>query len=214
MRRAPLLLVAAACAAPEPAPGLPEGTGKGLLRADATPAEVETCAAPVWKPGDRFVWRRGGAHKVATRVGSAGPDGYELVDEDSKIVLRYTKELGELGQRRDGIAEATIEMAPADLRYHWPLFVGKRWEVEVLLKVPGQAPRALRLEYHVEAKEALEVPAGRFVCYRICRRSRAAGNARGLEIVAFHWYAPEVGHFVRRLENNVMLELERVERAN
>ena len=52
------------------------------------------------------------------------------------------------------------------------------------------------------------MPAGSFDCFRIWRRSQPLIEGSYLDKVSLLWYAPEVGNFVRRLEDNAVTELE------
>jgi len=184
----------------------PGDEAPGILRADATPGP-DAVTRPQWRIGDKFTFRRG-ASTISTEVVSAGPEGYRLRDLAAGVELLYDVDLAELGQDTPKEPRYRLAMAPGDPREHWPLWTGKRWEAEVALRVPGLAPRLLRLSYECDAKETLRVPAGEFECYRIWRRSRSARGDRDDETVSVHWYAPKIGHFVKRLENGVLLELE------
>lgn len=190
---------------------LARAVGPGVTEADAVPG-ADAVQRPVWRLGDRFVFRRG-AGRIATEVVGADASGYRLRDLGAGIELLYDLDLAELGQDMPKEPRYRVTMAPGDPREHWPLWSGKRWKAEVALIAPGEAPRRIALHYECDARETIRVPAGTFECFRIWRRSGAAGSERGAETVSVHWYAPAVGHFVKRLENGVLLELEAVQKA-
>ena len=208
------LLPCGCASAPEPPPRAPAAAGRGVLRFDAVPSDAGVAVAqqPEWRLDDKFVFRRGGI-KIETRVVAADAQGYRLRDEKAGVDLLYARDLAELGQELPGRPEFAIWIAPGDPREHWPLFVGKRWEAELALTAPGEIARRIAVSYECDAHESIKVPAGDLRCFRIWRRTRSADAAGPTETVAVHWYSPEVGHFVRRLENGVMLELESWSRA-
>jgi len=217
--RAPGLLLVAAlggCAAPppDPVPVAPASSSRGVLRYDAAPADgsARVVQAPEWRVGDRFVFRRG-RYAIETRVASADEQGYRLRDEKAGIELLLGRDLSERGQELVGKAASRITISPGDPREHWPLFVGKRWEAELELAVPNEPPRQIRVSYECDADETIRVPAGELRCLRIWRRSRAPEGDGTTETTSVHWYSPDVGHFVKRLENGILLELEKAERA-
>jgi hypothetical protein len=197
----------AGCATPE----LPEGVGEGLTSFDREPPEgVETFDRPVWKEGDRFVFVRGGILRIAMRVTEASDEeGYVLVDENLGARTLLTPDLAAIGLDVPGQPDAMQRAEPAEPMLHWPLWVGKRWSAHFLRKRVGQPPFALSATYHCDAIETIVVPAGEFRCLRIWRRLRVADTERKfLERAFVMWYSPEVGYFVRRLEDGSLMELE------
>jgi hypothetical protein len=96
--------------------------------------------------------------------------------------------------------ELERELAPADSRFAWPLWVGKRWVSHFVRKVPGAGLPVLAT-YQCDARERITVPAGTFDCWRIWRRARPATEGKFL-----------VGWVVRRLDDGVLLELEEFHR--
>ena len=215
MRAQPSLLFLAAClfAACGAAPGpLPEGGGRGLLRADsAPPVGVATFARPQWHVGDRFGLVSGERVRDEFVVRDVTDGHYELVDSRGRM-LRRDLDLGYLGQWRveNGEVVGVDVMTPADVRYHWPLWVGKRWECEFVDRVRDRGAMPIRASYHVEALERVVVPAGTFEALRIVRRMRlAAPDTDDLPTrVQIAWYAPAVGFEVRQLIGYSLIELE------
>jgi hypothetical protein len=200
----PTLLTACA-SEPPPQPV----AGRGLVTFERTPPEgAVTAPLPVWKLGDRFVFRRGGHVRIAMRVVEADATGYVLEEEDSGIKMRFTPELWELGQDSLLHPEVDIALDPYDARFSWPLWVGKRWTAHYVSRKAGRPQLPFLVVYHCDALEEVKVPAGRMQTYRIWRRLRPAAEGNFLEIVTLAWYSPELGTIVRRLENGVITELE------
>jgi hypothetical protein len=194
---------------------MPEGAGRGVVGFDReAPRGVETFAAPRWQPGDRMVYLRGNALRPTMHV-EARDGGYALVDVSTGAQQIMSAELADLGLAEpnpDGSLTSTIELAPADQRYHWPLWVGKRWTCHLLRKVPGHPPLPLIATYVVEGSEEVTVPAGTFRALRILRRSNVAAEGTYVERAALTWYAPAAGVEVRRLEDGVLTELAELHR--
>ncbi len=194
---------------------MPAGEGRGLVSFDRNPpAGVETFAAPGWQAGDRFVFVRGNAQRIGMHVETHG-DGLLLIDDSTGGRQLLTADLADLGveEARPGRApEPTIAVAPADTRYHWPLWVGKRWSNHFLRKAPGQPPLPLLVTYAVEASEDITVAAGTFRTLRILRRASVAAQGTYLERASLSWYAPAIGAEVRRLDDSIVTELAEVHR--
>jgi hypothetical protein len=196
-------------------PQMPEGEGRGLLSFDRQPPpDAATFAAPRWQAGDRFVFVRGSAQRLTMHV-EAESDGFALVDDTTKSSQLLSHELADLGLREPdarGKMQAVIALAPGDARYHWPLWVGKRWSCQFYRKAPGQPPLPLLVTYAVEASEEVTVPAGTFQTLRILRRTSVAAQGTFLERASLCWYAPRIGAEVRRLDDGVLTELAEVHR--
>ena len=198
----PLLLVS--CRSWE----LPEGTGKGLVSYDReAPAGARVVARPHWKVGDRFVYLRGGQVRLAQQVSMASEEGYVLEHEQSGIQTLLTPDLASIGVEMPGDETQARRLDPPEVVLHWPLWEGKRWSCHFQNKIAGQDMLPLLTTYHCEGWEEVDVPAGRFSCLRIVRRSRPAMQGEFMERANVLWYAPEVGYFARRLENGLILEL-------
>jgi len=202
-----LLAAFAACAGPS----LPPGTGRGVVAFDhAPPPGRPTFAAPTWRAGDRMVYVRGSTLRIGMHVEPGADGGYELVDDATGERQLLTSEFANVGHSDpDGRGGNVLlaAQAPADARYHWPLWPGKRWACHFLRKAPGQPPLPLLVTYTVEASEELTVPAGTFSTLRILRRATVAAEGTYLDRVSLYWYAPEAGVDVRRIDDSVMSEL-------
>lgn len=207
-----LCLLPCACAGPT----IPEGQGRGLVSFDRTPPAGEAnYTRPQWQAGDRLVYLRGNALRVSLVV-EADAAGYRLVQQNSGEVQQLDQDLGDLGLFAAPVgknpAKQEIAIAPADARYHWPLWLGKRWSCHFLRKAPGQPPLPLLVAYEVEGFETVRVPAGSFETLRILRRANVAADGTFLERTALSWYAPSLGIEVRRLEDSILTELAEVHR--
>ncbi|HEB54281.1 MAG TPA: hypothetical protein ENI87_13595 [bacterium] len=183
-----------------------------MLRADARPpGGAATFTRPQWRLGDRFGLVSGDRAHDEFVVRDVTDDYYELVDSRERL-LRRDRDLGYLGQWRveNGDVVGVDVMAPADARYHWPLWVGKRWECEFVERVRDRGAMPIRASYHVEALERITVPAGSFEALRIVRRMRlAAPDTDDLPTrVQIAWYAPAVGFEVRQLIGYSLVELD------
>jgi hypothetical protein len=100
------------------------------------------------------------------------------------------------------------ELAPVDVHYHWPLWVGKRWRCEFVDRAANGPTLRLQASYVVEALETIEVPAGRFEALRILRCLRLVdGGDDYLTRTQVCWYAPELGTELRQVVADTMVEL-------
>ena len=206
-QRSPLLLccLLSSCAGPT----LADGKGEGLLSFDRVPPKgVTVYNKPVWTLGDRLVYRQGERVNFSFRVTEAGPDGYKMLEERLGMISIFDADfaLKEKVFPKDPTARLVLD--PAEHQLNWPLWVGKRWTSRYLEKRPGRPAPSQRARYHCDAEEWIQVPAGRFRCLRIWRRSTLEIPGQSyMDRTSIHWYAPEVGYFVRRLEDGILLEL-------
>ncbi|MCK5944707.1 MAG: hypothetical protein KAI24_22150 [Planctomycetes bacterium] len=197
----------AALAACQSAPELPVGEGRGVLQVDERPDGAEVWAAPQWSVGDTFSLVRGEQLRGTFEV-VAVDDGAYVIDMGEGRQLRRDLALGNLGEWRDGQPQRV--MSPVDVRYHWPLWVGKRWQCEFVDRVLGGQALPMLASYHVEAMDRIEVPAGTFDALRIRRTLRLAlpeAKGRFLTRTQMIWYAPEPGLEVRQLLGDTLVEL-------
>jgi hypothetical protein len=205
--RAPVLLLAvAACAAPAPNAPLSVATG-GLvapLPAPTAPAGVASWPRPEWRVGDRFVLARSERTRFPLEVRAIEPSHYELTAGGA--VLRRDRDLGNLGEWSPA-GEPLHLLLPVDARFHWPLWVGKRWACEFVDRAAGQDV-AVRADYAVEDLDTITVPAGTFETLRIVRTVRRLGDGGDWQPrTQITWYAPAVGHEVRQLVGEALVEL-------
>jgi hypothetical protein len=89
-----------------------------------------------------------------------------------------------LGSARASTTLAVYE--PFDPLFTWPLAVGRQWTGEYYAReVEGEPARLIRFAYRVEAFEEIDLPAGRFVAFRIRRDDAMEAVVR--------WWSPELG---------------------
>ena len=198
-----LVLVSACQGAPEPS--MPEGMGRGLVQFDVEPpAGATTWDRPEWRVGERFVAVQGERSRGDFRVVAVEPDAY-VFDVGAGVHLRRDHDLGNLGEwaARDNVPLHLL--SPADVRYHWPLWLGKRWSCEFVDRVRGGEAMPLRASYVVEALDSVTVPAGTFAALRIVRTlHRLDAREQFRARTQITWYAPAAGFEVRQLVGEVV----------
>jgi hypothetical protein len=114
-----LFLLAACHSAPTPA--VAEGQGKGLIAFDPAPPQgAKVWPQAEWHKGDRYILVRGGQEKMLFTVSEVSDQGYVLVDAAGNQYLRG-KDLANLGEKPRGAERLVHELAPGDVRFHWPL---------------------------------------------------------------------------------------------
>lgn len=201
-----LLLFLAACAGT--APTTDGEQGRGLIAFDPQPpAGAEVFQRPQWRVGDQFTLLRGGRQKLQQKVVAAGEQGYELEDQNGARLFR-DPDFGMLGQASAAGVEPEHRLAPRDVRYHWPLWVGKSWKCEYVETTDGQS-MPFAVGYVVEGEDTLQVPAGTFRCLRIRRTSaRATADAEQyFEGTMLIWYAADPGIEVRQVISGLAIDL-------
>ena len=195
-------------------PSMPDGEGRGLEQADAEPpAGATTWARPEWQKGERFAAVQGERSHGAFVVKAIEPEAYVL-DVGSGLHVRRDRDLGHLGEWTAADDEPLHLLSPVDVRYHWPLWVGKRWSCEFVDRMRGGMALPMRATYHVEGLDTVTVAAGTFEALRIVRtlqRLDAPEQFRTRTQVT--WYAPAIGFEVRQLAGEVV-ELTQHSRGN
>ncbi len=205
-----LLVVLLALAACQSIPDLPEAEGRGLVAFDPTPpAGAELFPAPEWRVGDRQVLLRGGHVRLALTLLQADEQGYVLQDEASKMRLVRGRDLSNLRDLPPPEAgdRPLRAVAPADVRFHWPLWVGKRWRCHFVDKTVDGAQIPLEVAYEVEGIDQVRTPAGAFRALRILRIARVAAEGRWLEKTSLIWWSPDNGLEVRQVVDGALVEL-------
>ena len=87
--------------------------------------------------------------------------------------------------------------------------VGKKWSCHYVDQIPGVDCRPLRVHYHCDAEEEVVTAAGTFRCLRIWKTAQLEIPGRVfMDQVTLSWYSPEVGYYVRRLDNGTRIDLE------
>jgi len=184
------------------------GEGRGLLAFDAEPpAGAELWQRPEPRLGDRFTVLRGGHARLSFQVVEVGAKGSTLQDEQGHR-LRRDVELGHLGEWGPAGETAIQRLSPVDVRFHWPLWVGKKWRCEYVDSTAGGAMLRIEAAYLVEGLDTVVVPAGTFQALRIVRRATLkADGEQFLDRTTFRWYAPSIGLEVRRVVDDTAFEL-------
>ena len=182
--------------------------GRGLLSASQEPpAGAKTWVCPKGRVGDSFSMVRG-EHMRGTFSVRAIQDGAYVVDMGNGRLVHRDKDFGTLGEWRADTGVAQRVMSPVDSRYHWPLWVGKRWQCEFVDRVRGGQPVLMNASYEVEALDRVEVIAGSYDALRIRRTLRLVdGGEKFLTRTQMIWYAPDPGIEVRQLLSDTMIEL-------
>ena len=223
-------LLSACRSSPAPIP-----SGSGLASFDREPPPgVELVPRPTLTTGDWFTFRRGGLTRLRYRVIDVGaeteeapevvteaepgtPDvAYLFVDEDAQRALILDRDLCQLGEGvlsgPGGPLVPTTRLDPLDPSFSWPLWVGKRWSGDFVQRDGPKAQLPLVTYYEVQAKEQVRTPAGTFDAFRIERRASLTAEGDYIDRTNLMWYAPEVGYFVRRLDDSLLTELEEFHR--
>lgn len=167
--------------------------------------------APGLTSGTELVFRRGGDRIARQRVERReGEPLIRLIDTDTGMQTLHTLELTEIGRDAPGGELPVLRLLPGDPWALFPLWEGKRWTAEFASHSPRRGPIMLRVEYHCDAREVIDTPAGRFRCYRIWRSAGLAQEGSELRRTSLYWYSPELGFVVKRLDESELLELQEI----
>lgn len=208
------LCLAACQNAPEPVPAaLAQQAGRGLVTVSSeAPDGVAVWACPKWRVGDRFTMVRGEQMRGTFTVKAIEGDAY-VVDMGNDRLVHRDQNLGNLGEWHAKTGEPQRIMSPVDVRYHWPLWVGKRWQCEFVDQVRDGAAVTMSASYEVEGLDHVEVLAGAFDALRIRRTLRLVGGGeKFLTRTQMIWFAPDPGIEVRQLLGDTLIELAEFER--
>jgi hypothetical protein len=176
-----LVLVLAGCATSgDPAPA----TGAVSMRTVEAP--------PAWQPGDRWVYGWTSGTNSGTKIIEVLE--HRTINSVPFYVVRvgdllhfYTAELHWAGSMRDGKVDS--RMTPPQPWFQWPLEVGRRWSHQGVYEEEGGS-RQRNDTFAVVAREAVEVPAGRFTAIKIVREA-------GSRDFDQYWYVPEIGFYAK-----------------
>lgn len=168
---------------------------------------------PLLRDGDTFTLRLGGHIEQPYVVAEVTERGHTLRAADGHRLMR-DRDLGILGEWPATGDEPLHLKTPADPRFHWPLWVGKKWRCEYAdRKRDGQA-MLFEVAYEVEGLDTIVVPAGTFQALRIARRkSPVVPGEQYLFMTSFAWFAPDVGLDVREVVDGNTFELLEFTRA-
>jgi hypothetical protein len=200
-----LALGSASCAS---AITLPGGEGRGLIAHDPTPPDgARVWPRPALRADDSFTLLRGGQVRQRFTVAEVTEHGHTLRD-DAGHRLRRDADLGNLGEWPPAGDTPLHALTPVDIRFHWPLWVGKKWRCEFADRSRDAPTILLEVAYVVEALETVVVPAGTFQALRIARTAKLlVEGERYLDRTSLSWFAPEVGFDVRQLIDGTAFEL-------
>lgn len=214
MRAAVLTFLLASCAAApqavEPDEVSPPAPGSGFTTFDAVPAGVTVYERPTWNVGDRFTLVRGGRAQLQLAVAAIDDRGY-VQAAGEQFVMRRNLDLGNLGEWSAADDRALHVLAPHDGRFHWPLWVGKRWSADYAESFANGGQAAMRASSVVEDLDTVTVPAGTFAALRIVRTLQRLDEPTAAVHTQVIWYAPEIGVEVRQILADQAVELQFVE---
>ena len=164
----------------------------------AAPADQTfTIAAPMWAPGDEWVYRWEDASGSGTfvwvvdRTLTVGGVEYYVVRAAAREIYYRAEDRALVSEAVDG--RVVIRYVPAWLPVAWPLSVGKAWDTHYTEnRVTDRQTRDIHTTCRADSQEQVTVPAGRFrAILVVCR------NFRDRTVVSRRWYAAHVGQFVR-----------------
>lgn len=186
-------------------PSMPDGMGRGLVQADAAPpAGATTWARPEWQKGERFAAVQGERSHGAYVVVAVEPEAY-VIDIGPGLQQRRDRDLGNLGEWMVADNAPLHLISPVDVRYHWPLWVGKRWSCEFVDRMRGGVAMPMRATYVVEGLDTVTVAGGTFDALRIVRTLHRLDAPEQFHArTQVTWYAPAVGFEVRQLAGEVV----------
>jgi hypothetical protein len=86
-------------------------------------------------------------------------------------------------------SKVQVRMVPPHPLFAWPLEAGRRWTHSGTLE-DQQVKRQLNDRFGVLAREQIEVPAGRFMAFKIVREGEGRDGDQ-------YWYVPEIRFYAR-----------------
>lgn len=154
--------------------------------------------APRWQPGDEWAFREEGARYTGTFVWAVVReetlDGkrHYIVQSGSRREIYYrADDLAYVMDKLDGAVESSS--LPGDIRYVWPLDVGRRWDFTyTYARLKDRTTEERRRDCVAEKEESVTVPAGTFQSIKIVCR-----NGRNGALTHVAWYAPAAKHYVK-----------------
>jgi hypothetical protein len=176
----------------------------GLDRAGSAPnartgpsSSAEPILAPTWKPGDEWTFWWESPRGSGTFVWSVERE--EIIDGTAYYVVKSgtTREIyyqkADLAWRMDMVSGAIETKAtPAQLRFVWPLTIGRSWEQTVATERAKSPTETKTRACRVTGEETVTVAGGTYSTIKtVCRDTATA------EVIYQTWYAPEVKHWVK-----------------
>ena len=156
-------------------------------------AQVAEMPTPTsFKPGDQWVWRQ---IDNRTKLEEGKPSRTVILD-DGIMYFSY-------GNSRATLSAALMGKPATQQWRQWPLEVGKKWTHNEDWQRADGVTGNTQAQVEVTAYEAVEVPAGKFMAFKIEHKgffSNSRGN-RGQQVDTF-WYSPEVFADVKMVRND------------
>jgi hypothetical protein len=177
-----------------------EARARGQLSREAAPAAApsDPLSPPRWNIGDEWAFSTQSQSGTGTFVWSViredraeGSDYYVLKSGAQSEAFFRKSDLAWYQDRNAGVLQARAN--PPQLRYAWPLVVGREWEQTVTVesgvgRSTGTTIRACR----IETEETVSVPAGTFRAFKTVCRNKATGD-----VIHQTWFAPAVKMWVK-----------------
>lgn len=164
--------------------------------------ELPPAALPSYRAGDRFVYRDNkGVERVRSVVRTEGERVDWVTEEGYRFTSARNFALPLLAW--DGKSSAGRMLGRPDPNFLWPLREGARADITVRYNKRYKANNESKVyaehwSCEVGRPRVVSVPAGRFASYEIvCKRFNAAKKVTRTHI---WYYAPEIGHFVKRIK--------------
>jgi hypothetical protein len=166
---------------------------------------VTPILSPTWKPGDQWTFWWDNPRSSGTFVWSV--DREEVVEGTAYYVItsgptkseparEFFYQKADLGWRMlkvNGSIESRAE--PAQLRYVWPLTIGRTWEQTVTVTTERQGNRSTETSTkscQVTGEETVTVAGGTYRTLKTVCRDKTTN-----EVVSEMWYAPAAKHWVK-----------------
>lgn len=156
-------------------------------------AQIAQMPVPeAFKPGDQWVWRQ---IDNRTKMEEGKPSRTVVLD-DGIVYFSY-------GNSRAKISDGLMGRPATQQWRQWPLEVGKKWTHNEDWQRADGVTGNTQAQVEVTAYEAVEVPAGKFMAFKIEHKgffTNSRGN-RGQQVDTF-WYAPEALADVKLIRND------------
>lgn len=145
-----------------------------------------------YRVGDLLVFDR-----IDREAGTTSRYRREVTAADDRVVVmnsgeRVFDQMGGVIKTRGGLKE------PAELRAPAELSIGRRWHSSfVLTPAQGGPTRRVSLAFRTVSIEQIEVPAGKFITYRVEARGNSIGAMDTIAIESTYWIDPKTMMIVR-----------------
>jgi len=155
-------------------------------------------SVPLWQPGYTWEFRWESPQGRGTFVWTMTHE--EIIDGVAYYVVTSGRQRESYWRKADLAfamdkvqGEVEGRVVPPELRYVWPLALGRKWEQTFTREMPrDKQTEEIASVCQVEAEETITVPAGTFRALKIVCRNQRTGALR-YEV----WYAPEVKNWIR-----------------